>query len=279
MPSLEPHRASEILVDDTYQRNIVRDHVMSIVRNFDPAGLGVITVSRRGDGSLWVLDGQHRLSALHEMGRQDEPVMCLVYDGLTAAEEANRFAFQARSLRIHPVYLYNARLVAGDPETLAINEIVTSFGLEVTVNKRAGNIIQAPTTLHNIFKSGGRERLERVLLIAGSIWSHDRIPIPSYLIQGVDSILLRYPSISEERLIEMIRATPPEDIDAAARAARRYFSDRSSGIYGRVFREIYNKGLRKNKLPEWDSSLMASGRDGTGRFLGRNADAPERQAV
>lgn len=53
---------------ETYQRTLNPQKVKRIVREFDPSKLGVLMISERPDGRYAVIDGQHRMTALREMG-------------------------------------------------------------------------------------------------------------------------------------------------------------------------------------------------------------------
>ena len=56
------------IVTEEYQRVLNMKNVNGIVRDFDPARLGVLVVNHRADGTYAILDGQHRLAALRRMG-------------------------------------------------------------------------------------------------------------------------------------------------------------------------------------------------------------------
>ena len=59
---------ADLQVDSgSYQRALQKRLVGSIRDDFVPAGLGVLTVGRREDGSLWVVDGQTRAAAMKEL--------------------------------------------------------------------------------------------------------------------------------------------------------------------------------------------------------------------
>lgn len=64
MPSIEWVHTSELTVDQSYQRSIdnegSRRLIASIAANFDWRLCAPLVVSRRGDGSKIIIDGQHR---------------------------------------------------------------------------------------------------------------------------------------------------------------------------------------------------------------------------
>lgn len=251
---VEMLRPTQIQVDRQYQRPLHRDHVTKIMRSFDPLAIGTVTVSQRDDGSYWVIDGQHRLAALIEMGRGDRPIPCVVYTGLSVGQEADKFFMQSRVRRIHPIDLFKARLFAGDPVAMGINKVVTGAGFKVEAGGKSDTHIQAPATLELIYTIHGPERLAEVLGMVGNIWSGQKRSVPQYIISGINAAITRYPRIDRDRLVRVLRETPAEDMERTAKAMRRFTNDRGATIYGRTMIHFYNKGLRQ-KLPDWDTTL------------------------
>jgi hypothetical protein len=254
--TIEMLRPSQIQVDHQYQRPLNRDHVNRIIRQFDPMAIGSIDVSKRDDGSYWVVDGQHRLAALIEMGRGDRPIPCVIYTGLSVGEEADLFFMQSRNRRIHPIDLYKARRFAGDRVVMAISEVVEKHGFRITNEGRDGSVLQAPGLLEQIASNHGMKRLDEVLGLVAAIWFQDRVSVPAYLIGGINAILTRYPTIDRERLVKVLRQQPFDELAASAKSMRKFMYDKSHNIYGRAMAHTYNKGLRQ-KLPDWDSTLEA----------------------
>ena len=102
-------------------------NVAGIVKNFDPAKLGVLVVSHRADGTYAVLDGQHRLAALRRLGY--DAANCIVLEGMTIRQEADYFRRQnenKQSLRINDTF--NASLWAEDAESLRIKALMDKYG-------------------------------------------------------------------------------------------------------------------------------------------------------
>ena len=85
----------ERIVTEQYQRILNMKNVAGIVKNFDPAKLGVLVVSHRADGTYAVLDGQHRLAALRRLGY--DAANCIVLEGMTIRQEADYFAGRTRT--------------------------------------------------------------------------------------------------------------------------------------------------------------------------------------
>src|SRR5215470_2943638 len=88
-------RISELHFDPRINRTVKPSRVKTIVGEFDSDALGIIFVSKRAEGDYLVVDGQHRILALKEMGWGDQRVQCKVYPNLSLAQEA------ARTLRLN----------------------------------------------------------------------------------------------------------------------------------------------------------------------------------
>lgn len=122
-----------------YQHPHSADKVETIVKDFDETFVICPVVSARKDGSLVVVDGQHRVLALVIKGYDEWP--CEVYTGLTLAAEARLYrVINGERRRVASYDLWNADLVAKDPVTLGTKRVVDTFGL--TVGPKVG-----PTTL------------------------------------------------------------------------------------------------------------------------------------
>ena len=106
MQSIERIPLSEICIEP-YQRVLNNARVKRIADNFDPARVGVLLLSKRGPHSYAIVDGQHRLCAMRQIGVPD--AVCIVVVGLSYEEEANYFRIQTRDTNALSAYsLYKA---------------------------------------------------------------------------------------------------------------------------------------------------------------------------
>lgn len=63
-----PLYITSLKTDMSYQSPVKESQVKKIVKNFDPQKLHTIVVNKRNDGQFFVIDGQHRVEALKELG-------------------------------------------------------------------------------------------------------------------------------------------------------------------------------------------------------------------
>ena len=84
----------ELNVDPSYQRSVEngpsRVLIRKIAREWDWSLFQLLVVSRRPDGALYVVDGQHRLEAAR-LRRDLYDLPCSVYDFATTGDEADAF--------------------------------------------------------------------------------------------------------------------------------------------------------------------------------------------
>jgi len=134
-PSIEWVRTSDLSVDETYQRRTDNDAsrrlIASIAAKFDWRLFGVLLVSRRPDGSLKVIDGQHRWSGAAMRGDIDQVPCCL--SRFDTTEEEAKFFVQANRARKARNRLddFHAALAAGDDEAMEVRRLVEEAGLAI----------------------------------------------------------------------------------------------------------------------------------------------------
>ena len=75
MQSIERVPLNEICIEP-YQRILNNARVKRIADNFDPARVGVLLLSKRGEHRYAIVDGQHRLCAMRQIGLQE--AVCII---------------------------------------------------------------------------------------------------------------------------------------------------------------------------------------------------------
>lgn len=143
------------------QREQKRAFVEHIVAEFDVDQLGNPTVSKRG-GWYHIMDGQHRIGALREMGWGDQLIQCWVYEGLTEAEEAEKFLQLNDTLTPTAFAKFRIGVQAQREEECAIDGVVRAAGLVVSQDKIPG-AIAAVGTLRRVYSRTDAATLSRTL--------------------------------------------------------------------------------------------------------------------
>ncbi|KUR80794.1 hypothetical protein AQZ49_01835 [Novosphingobium sp. FSW06-99] len=138
----------ELSVDPSYQRSIdnptSRALIKKIAREWDWSLFQLLVVSRRPDGELYVVDGQHRLEAARLRGDlRDLP--CSVYDFRLVSHEADAFvALNQQRKPLTRLDLFKGAVIGGGDTTANhILALITGAGLTL-----------APHTNYACFKPG-----------------------------------------------------------------------------------------------------------------------------
>jgi hypothetical protein len=210
----------DLEVDEAYQRPL-GTFVNNIADDFMPALIGTLIVNHRGK-KLYVIDGQHRLVALRILGIQDVP--CVVYQGLTRAEEAQLFAkLQTERRRIRPSQRFTAEVVAKNPRALAIKKVLDTAGVTIT---DVGGRLMAPTeisavvALERIYDMHGASRLEDVLTIARLSFPDEKGALSNDIVLGISSFIATEKP-DQDRLIRHLQTVTAWDLKTRAAALRQ----------------------------------------------------------
>ena len=140
-PSIENRNPAELNLDDSYQRSTdngaSRALITKIANNWDWRMCLPLVVSKRDDGSLWVIDGQHRLAAAKLRG--DIPFLpcCVAIYGSVADEAAMFVAMNRTRKAMNRLDDFHAAIASGDSEAIEIAGLITDAGF--TVSRKTGS--------------------------------------------------------------------------------------------------------------------------------------------
>jgi hypothetical protein len=238
---------SATIVDHEYQRAQDEARVAAIAKNYDQNLIGVPVLSRRQDGALVRVDGQHRLAAAIVAGQGDVAVMCEVHTGLTQDEEARLFLRLNGSRSAVRVYdKFRARCTAREEFATSIVHALGTIKVRVAANK-GKNTVCAIQALEKAHRNGNLVPTIQALKVwaDGSQEAFDRA-----LITSMSSFLKLYPSATPLETANKLRNHAPSKIVAKINRERDA-RDVSTEVAGQiVFREIYNeRRAAKSRLP------------------------------
>jgi len=142
-----------LLVDHTYQRSEAGpSNTRRIAQDFKWNRFAVVSVSRRDDGSLWILNGQQRCCAARKRGGITH-VPCIVYDthGSIAEaqkQEADAYLFLNTNVRrVTATSKFYAAVIAGRQPEVDIADFLGNFGMDVGDDSNDPNNLDFPATL------------------------------------------------------------------------------------------------------------------------------------
>lgn len=162
-PTLEWVAVGMLEIDRAYQRSMEsaksRRIVLGMVKQWDWRRCQPLIVTRRGDGALMVLDGQHRLEGARQRG--DVPHLpCFVCPAMAVEAEAEVFVkLNTERQRLTQGEVFAGMLAAGDPEALKVAAMLRETGWELarhsnTAHYKAGQLECAPMLARQVKQQG-----------------------------------------------------------------------------------------------------------------------------
>lgn len=231
-------------IDPMYQRVFSETRVMRMQREWSWVSCGVLVVSERQDGMIFVVDGQHRLQAA--MRRSDIDLLpCMVFECDELAEEASSF-IDCNTAR-KPMASgdkFRARVVAGDPLAIWIDSQFKLHGLSAAESAKTTDSIACLDSCWKMAASN-KDVFADVLRVACSLARPTNELITSLLIGGL-SYLRRNISgaFSDERFLRRAQSTGYRALVEAARRAAAVNVRGSERVWGIGMLEELNRGLR-----------------------------------
>lgn len=125
---------NDLNIDESYQRSLSTLSVKKMAKNFKVGLLALPLISVRSDGSMWVIDGQHRVAAakLASVPTIDARLV----SGLTQEEEAQMFVdANINSRRLTGANFFVASLRAGNPQIVQIARMYERYGYFIAIAK------------------------------------------------------------------------------------------------------------------------------------------------
>ncbi len=235
-----------------YQRPVNPKEVDRLIREWDERLLDPVTVSFR-DGKFYVVDGQHRISAMRKMnGGSGVMVNCKVYNGLTYEQEAALcYRLDKAKKRLSLSQSTNALAESGtDPETSEIRQLVENCGFVWALGKSKGKTGEIVTTraLVNAYRLLGGAAFTRMLQVLWDTWEGDPRSLTASMLSGIALFIKTYETEMNDRIfVKRLSQADPDEINRRGRAD---FSTNNTALrFARVILEKYNGQRGGKKLP------------------------------
>src|SRR5262249_34312436 len=179
---------AQMRVNPLAQRDLNQARVSALAAAFDPELMDAPTVNHRGDW-YYLLDGQHRIAALKLWmpSWENQQVQCWTYEGLSEAEEAERFLALNDTLPVRAFAKFKVSIQAGRDVEGDLDRIVRALGLRIA---RGNGGISAVATLRRVYTRGGPAVLSRALRIIHDAYGEAGLEGP--VIDGISMLCQRY---------------------------------------------------------------------------------------
>lgn len=245
-------KLSEMRQDLSYQREPNEDRITDIAIKWDDMKANLIHVSHRSDGFYYVMDGNHTRHAAAKAGIEELPSR--VYEGLTVKDEARIFC-ELNTNQKKPKYgeLLKAHVEAGkEPESSYVG-LLRQIGIPFAFSTGFKGKVLCHSTLLKVFRKHSVDEMRRALRIAFAAADGRETYYQVGFFPGICSLVVLHPEVDECRLISLIKKTPSSHVLELANNYKNTANPGATGstaMFRKAYVNIYNKGLRKNKLEE-----------------------------
>lgn len=231
------------------QRDLRKAFVEHLAQTFDPDEVGLPVVSFR-DGTFWIIDGQHRIEAMKLMGWDDQQILCECFEGLTEAEEAERFLRRQDRIAVQGLDKFKVALTAGREAECDIDRIARALGLRVGAGSSSS--ISAVGTLLKVYGRGGPNCLSRTLRIIRD--AYGGAGFAASVIDGVSLVVQRFGAniddgIAVDKLGRAMGGV--QGLENKARHIRAQLGKPVGQCFAAAVVETINSGRGGKKLPDW----------------------------
>lgn len=242
--SLEWIDKRSLEVDHSYQREGSTSKVDEMAKYWSWLACGVITVGVRPNGSMYVIDGQHRVSAA--MKREEiDSLPCVVFRSSGKRDEASGF-LDANSKRksMSSFDKFRAAVVAEHPKAAAVKRICRDLEVEIVASARSVGQCKCVGTLLDMAVED-EDRLHRVLRVCADICNDSDAPIKESLLKALHYIDKFVEGGLSARIATRSRDVGYRRLLQAIQEAKAYHETCGArgGAIG-ILKEI-NKGIRK----------------------------------
>lgn len=192
-PSLEWIPLDQLNIDEGYQRSIENETSRRLIKriaiSWDWDLCQPLSVSRRTDGDLYVVDGQHRLSAARLRG--DLPHLpCIISSRRSALDEAHTFVALNRNRRpLSAMDVFRAEFAAGDGDSREVMDLIESAGLSLAAHQNwyawKPKQIYCVTTVQGAYRIRGRVVTSAALVALAEAWPDQPLRFAARVLQGL----------------------------------------------------------------------------------------------
>ena len=232
---------------DGYQRPLDPNRVKYIAEHFKPSLVRLPIVSKRSNGDLYIIDGNHTVNGAKLFGWKT--ILVQYHTGLTVEEEAlefeelNRVGRNGR-LAVPICNQFKALLLGRSPKEVAINAIVEN--LELRISRESKNGINA---IEALYWAHSNENLGKTLWTlkkwcpeGGKVYQND-------MIRGVSAFYKSHPNADHYHLVKALSSFLPSELRMMFFRTKKALGLIGATSVGQIttLTDLYNKGLKGSR--------------------------------
>lgn len=265
----------ELNVDESYQRTLDHGLVNDIAQKWNQAAADPILVSKRADGTMWIVNGQHRAAGARQAGVNE--IDARIVEGLDRASEAElRLAGNTRRGDTAQEK-FKAKIIAGHEEAINIMAICNDFGTQINYSPNTHSGINSVSAIEALYRRDKGVTLVRVFEVIQDAWG--TVGAKYVTVSALKSIawfLEVHADANMDRLRERLKRVGIDGVDRKARSHKAAQGGAMWVNYYRSMVEEYNHKLSDAGRLMWRTTGAARSLDaGAGRTTpGYDAGGP-----
>jgi len=259
----EDLQVGDLEIDRQVQRQGLNSaKVERMVKSWNPNAQGKITVSYRHPTRTYVVvDGQHRVEAIRRLTDNAGTVPCIVFKGLTLAQEAQMFLDLNHTTVPPKIDKFKVQQKTEGEEgdsARSIVELVGAYGW--TVSRTAANgHVNAVSVLERLYALSNKieadpNLIQVTMLVITRAWGNDRFGVQAPILEGIGRMFAEYGSLLEtDRLITVLKEYKggPQTLTSEASQVSALRKGKVSMGVADILVNSYNKGRRSKTLAPW----------------------------
>lgn len=241
--SIEALLIDDLRVDPVYQRDVSADLTQKMASEWDMTIAGTITVSRRGNGDLYIVDGQHRAVAAKLAG--ETHILAQVLTGLGQQTEAQMRLRGNVRRGDKAMERFRAQVAAKNPESLAIVQICEEFETRVNSSPEKDHGINSVAAVENLYRQDHGVLLTRTFeVIQRSFGNVHGANSTGNVLKGIGWFLHAHAGeLDVNRLAEKLSMTGADQMDRRCRTMAAVMGGALWVNWYRSAVEVYNDKL------------------------------------
>lgn len=191
MPRYGVIRAKQVGIDMRVQRPVNEKKRAKMNEEWEPAAIGMVSISLRRNGKHIAVDGQHRCLVANDQS-YNEDIPAAIWEGLTLQQEAALFRLLNTTNKTTAVEAWTVAVTERDPVAVAIKTVLDRHGLSMSPNALKGSFAAVRTAERIVSQDNGVLLFDWAVGLITNVWGDRGDHMNGRVIEGLVLMYQRY---------------------------------------------------------------------------------------